>query len=78
MLPKIKKRLKSFVLEEEGRISKQSVLKIGSVLATSFLASSHDVLGGCSCGGSCCGGGGGGGGGSCGCEEGGGAGGGSA
>src|SRR3989338_5032918 len=47
MLPKIKKRLKSFVLEEEGRISKQSVLKIGSVLAMSLLASSHAVLGGC-------------------------------
>ena len=75
MLPKIKKKLKSFILEEEGRISKQSVLKIGSVLAMSLLASSHDVLGGCGCGGGSCGGGssggsvdpcGGGGGGSCG------------
>ena len=69
MLPKIKKRLKSFILEEEGRISKQSALKIGSVLVLSLLGSSSNVLGGCSCG-SCasdpCAGGGGGGGGSCG------------
>ena len=70
MLPKIKKRLKSFVLEEEGRISKQAVLKIGTALALSSISLSQ-VFGGCSCGSSdpCAGGGGGGGGGSCGCEE---------
>lgn len=81
MLPKIKKRLKSFILEEEGRISKQSALKIGSVLLLSAVGSSSDVLGGCGCGcsapvggGGCPptgGGGGGGGGGGCGCTTGG-------
>ena len=69
MLPKIKKRLKSFVLEEEGKISKQSVLKIGSVLLLSILGSSSHV--GSWSGGS--GGGGGGGGGSGGGGSGGGA-----
>lgn len=69
MLPKIKKRLKSFILEEEGRISKQSVLTIGAILATLGLATTiggtHECpnpgscdgcsCGSCSCGGSCCG-----------------------
>ena len=35
MLPKIKKTIKSYLLEEEGKISKQSVLKIGAALAFS-------------------------------------------
>jgi len=62
MLPKIKKRIKSFILEEEGRISKQSALKIGAALALSSASLSHlaDAQcppGGCAgaggCGGSC-------------------------
>lgn len=73
MLPKIKKRLKSFILEEEGRIPKSSILKTGSVLLLSLLGSSSNVLGGCGCatsdpcaGSGGCGGGGCGGGGCCG------------
>lgn len=72
MLPKTKKKIKSFVLEEEGKISKQAILKIGTALLSSGLVSANHVFGGCSCGGGgasnpCGGGGGGGGGGSCGC-----------
>lgn len=70
MLPQIKKRLKSFILEEEGKISKQSVLKIGSVLVFSILGSANHVFGGCGCGCApdpCAGGGGSGG--SCGCTS---------
>ncbi|MCK5283528.1 MAG: hypothetical protein KAK00_09060 [Nanoarchaeota archaeon] len=32
-IPKIKKTIKSFLLSEEGKISKESVLKIGAFLA---------------------------------------------
>lgn len=55
MLPKIKKRIKSFILEEEGKISKQSILKIGSVLLFSIIGS-KDVFGGCGGCGCGCGG----------------------
>ena len=67
MLPQIKKRLKSFILEEGGRISKHSVLKIGSVLLLSAVGSTNHAFGGCSCGSvDPCAPGGGGGGGGCG------------
>ena len=53
MLPKIKKRIKSFILEEEGKISKQSILKIGSVLLFSVIGAKNVFggCGGCGCGG---------------------------
>ena len=39
-IPKVKKRVNSFLVGEEGKISKQSVLAVGTVLAAS------DVIGG--------------------------------
>jgi hypothetical protein len=50
MIPKIKKKLTSFLLSEEGKISKQSLLSLGSfisaaviggVLATKQAAATH-------------------------------------
>jgi len=50
MLPKIKKKISSFLLSEEGKISKQSLLSlgafvsaavIGGVLATKEAAAQH-------------------------------------
>lgn len=71
MLPTIKKRLSSFILNEEGKISKSSLLKL-SAFSVSFVLSSKIVSAGCgcscgcACGGGGCGGGCGGGGGGCG------------
>ncbi|MBI2558960.1 hypothetical protein HYW20_06585 [Candidatus Woesearchaeota archaeon] len=71
MLPKLKKKIKGFLLEEEGKISKASSLYLGAALAAASLADVHAqcLPGGggcaCACAGSCSGGGGG----SCGCEE---------
>ena len=39
-IPKVKKKVNSFLVGEEGKISKQSVLAVGTVLAAS------DVIGG--------------------------------
>jgi len=61
MLSKLKRKIKSFLLEEEGKISKASSLYLGAALATASLASVHaqcTVSGSCACsdgggGGSC-------------------------
>lgn len=75
MLPQIKKRLSSFILDESGKISKRSLIKLSilsAVASTYFVMSSKIVSascggGGCgSCGCGCGGGGGGGAGGGCG------------
>lgn len=39
MLPELKKRITSFLVGENGKISKQSLLSIGSFLGTGLLAS---------------------------------------
>ena len=44
MFPKLKKRIKSFILEEEGKIPKQSIIKVGSVLALAALGSAKHVF----------------------------------
>jgi len=38
MFPKLKKKIKSFLLSEEGKISKQSIITIGSILTISGFA----------------------------------------
>ena len=38
MLPKLKKRITSFLVGEEGKISKQSLLSLGAFLGTGVLA----------------------------------------
>ena len=37
MLPKIKKKISSFLLSEEGRIPKQSLLSFGSILSAAVI-----------------------------------------
>ena len=37
MIPKIKKKLTSFLTEEEGKISKQSLLSLGSFLSAAVI-----------------------------------------
>lgn len=71
MLPKLKKKIKSFLLDEEGKISKASSLYLGAALAAASLASVEaqclpgGCAGACACAGSCSGGGA-----SCGCVSG--------
>jgi len=67
MLPKLKRKIKSFLLEEEGKISKASFVYLGAALAAASLASVNAQWAG-SCGGED------GGAGSCGCVAAGGAG----
>lgn len=38
-LPKFKKKLSSFILDESGNISKQSIVNVGTILATGVVAS---------------------------------------
>ena len=40
MLPQIKKKISSFLVGEQGKISKESMLKLGSFLATTSAAAS--------------------------------------
>jgi hypothetical protein len=55
MIPKIKKSIKKFMLGESGAVSKQSLLKMGTMAAIASIAASDEVLaGGCSCGGATC------------------------
>ena len=37
MIPKIKKKLKGFLVEEEGKISKQSMLSLGSFISAAVI-----------------------------------------
>ncbi|MEM4267310.1 MAG: hypothetical protein QXK37_00600 [Candidatus Woesearchaeota archaeon] len=48
-LPKIKKNVEAFLLEEDGKISKQAVVTIGSVLSGAALVSlsAKDTRAGC-------------------------------
>lgn len=38
VLPKLKRKLSSFILDESGNISKQSIIKIGSITTASAVA----------------------------------------
>lgn len=54
MFPKLKKRLSSFLFSEEGKISKQALVSVGSFLSTTVLASvlmSKESSAGGACGG---------------------------
>ena len=54
LLPDLKKKISDFVFEEEGQISKGSLISLGIVatsFSTAFVASSNDVVArGCGCG----------------------------
>lgn len=72
LISKIKEVITNFVVEEEGRVSKQSILTLGAILAAFGLAGSVSGSHLCSTGTGTDGGGGEGGGGGGGCEGGGG------
>ncbi|MBT5492359.1 hypothetical protein HOK00_09080, partial [bacterium] len=39
ILPKIKKKISSFIMEEEGKISKQSIFALGTMIGSAAIAS---------------------------------------
>lgn len=53
MFPKLKKRLSSFLVSEEGRISKQTVISVGAFISSSviggILMSKDASAGACAC-----------------------------
>ena len=54
VLPQIKKSVQKFLMEETGTISKQSLLKIGGLIALAPLVSPGVFAGGCDSGGEHC------------------------
>lgn len=57
IIPKVKKRISSFLTNEEGKISKQSLLLLGTLASVAAITSlsSTSVYAQCSCAGGGCG-----------------------
>ena len=54
MIPKIKKSIKKFMLDEGGAVSKQNLLKIGALTVFATVSVSQNVTADASCSGSTC------------------------
>ena len=46
-IPKLKKKISAFLTKEDGKISKENLVKVGILLSTAALASLESVNAGC-------------------------------